>query len=303
MVTGGAGFIGSHLAAILLESGADVTVLDDCSTGNTDKVPSGANFIEGCITNYAARSSALEGVDIVFHLAAIASVPLCEAEPEHSDMVNRQASLDILLEAGCPTIFASSAAIYGEPVSIPINESHPIAPVGHYGEQKAAVDEAICSLDKSSNPATSLRFFNVYGPGQDPSSQYSGVLSIFIDRATSNRSISIFGDGEQTRDFIHVSDVITALITCGQSLLEQGIASPAHGESFNVCTGKPVTLNQIVKVIEDCLEHKLDLVYIEAREGDIKHSNGNPSKLQQNFGWSPNITLSEGISTLITHSN
>ncbi len=303
LVTGGAGFIGSHLSAKMLELGADVTVLDDCSAGDSAKVPSGANFIEGCITDSATRSSALEGVDAVFHLAAIASVPLCEAEPERSDMVNRQASLDILLEAGCPTIFASSAAIYGEPVSIPINESHPLTPVGYYGEQKAAVDESIRSLDTSSNPATALRFFNVFGQGQDPSSQYSGVLSIFIDRATSNRSISIFGDGEQTRDFIHVSDVIAALITCGQSLLEQGTASHAHGESFNVCTGQPVTLNQVVKVIEDCLERKLEPDYFEAREGDIKHSSGNPSKLQQNFGWTPKITLSEGLSELISHSN
>jgi UDP-glucose 4-epimerase len=303
LVTGGAGFIGSHLSAKLLELGADVTVLDDSPAGDSAEVLSGANFIEGCIADSATRSSALEGVDAVFHLAAIASVPLCEAEPERSDMVNRQASLGILLEANCPVIFASSAAIYGEPVTIPIYENHPLAPVGHYGEQKVVVDEAICSLDESSNPATALRFFNVFGRGQDPSSQYSGVLSIFIDRATSNRPITIIGDGEQTRDFIHVSDVIAALIICGQSLLEQGTASPAHGESFNVCTGQPVTLNQVVKVIEDCIEHKLDIVYDEAREGDIKHSSGDSTKLQQNFDWSPNFTLSEGISDLISHSN
>jgi UDP-glucose 4-epimerase len=277
-----------------------VTVLDDCSAGDSAKVPEAANFIEGCITDSATRTSALDGVDAVFHLAAIASVPLCEANPEWSDKVNLQASLKILQEASCPIVFASSAAIYGEPVSIPINEDHPIAPVGHYGEQKAAVDNAIRSIGVDSNSAAALRFFNVFGKGQDPSSQYSGVLSIFIDRSTSNRPITIFGDGEQTRDFIHVSDVIAALITCGESLIEQGTSSPAHGESFNVCTGQPVTLNQVVKVIEDSIGNKLEVGYDKARDGDIKYSSGDSIKLQQNFGWAPKTTLSEGISDLIS---
>jgi len=301
LVTGGAGFIGSHLSAKLLELGADVTVLDDCSAGDPVKVPSEAHFIEGCITDSTTRASVLDEVDVVFHLAAIASVPLCEADPERSDQVNRQASLEILQEASCPIVFASSAAIYGEPVSIPINENHPIAPVGHYGGQKADVDNAINSLDKDSNPAVALRFFNVFGQDQDPSSQYSGVLSIFIDRASTNSPITIFGDGEQTRDFIHVSDVIAALITCGESLIEQGTSSPAHGESFNVCSGQPVTLNQVVKVIEDCLGEKLEVGYQQVREGDIKHSSGDSSKLQQKLDWSQNIQLSEGLSDLISN--
>lgn len=303
LVTGGAGFIGSHLSAQLLELGADVTVLDDCSAGDPAKVPNGANFIEGCIAEYATRSSALDGVDVVFHLAAIASVPLCEANPERSDLINRQASLDILLEAGCPVIFASSAAIYGNPVSIPINEGHPIGPLGHYGEQKAAVDDVIRSLGVGSNPATALRFFNVFGQGQDPSSQYSGVLSIFIDRAMGNRSLTIFGDGEQTRDFIHVSDVISALITCAESLLEQGTLSPAHGEAFNICTGLPVTLNQVVEIIDDCIEGELECHHEDERDGDIKYSSGDSSKLQEQFDWSPSISLSDGLLDLISDSN
>ncbi len=302
LVTGGAGFIGSHLSSKMVELGADVTVLDDCSSGDSSKVPSEANFIEGCITNSDLRSSLLDGIDIVFHLAAIASVPLCESDPLLSDSVNRQASLDIILDAGCPVIFASSAAIYGEPVSIPINETHPIEPLGHYGGQKAAVDYAIRALGVGSNPATALRFFNVVGQGQDPSSQYSGVLSIFIDRATNSLPLTVFGDGEQTRDFIHVSDVISALITCAESLLEQGTMSPAHGEAFNICTGVPVTLNQVVKVIEDSIQGNLECKYQDERAGDIKHSSGDCSKLQDMFDWSPMISLSEGISDLISNS-
>ena len=302
LVTGGAGFIGSHLSSKVLQLGANVTVLDDCSSGDSAKVPPGANFIEGCITNPEIRESLLNDADVVFHLAAIASVPLCEDDPRHSDLVNRQASLDIILDAGCPVIFASSAAIYGEPVSIPINETHPIKPLGHYGDQKAAVDSAIRSLGVGSNPATALRFFNVFGQGQDPSSQYSGVLSIFIDRATTNRPLTIFGDGEQTRDFIHVSDVISALIACAESLLELGTMSPAHGEAFNICTGKPVTLNQVVKVIDESIEGSLECRYEDERAGDIKHSSGDCSKLQDMFDWSPMISLSEGLSDLISNS-
>ncbi|MEO2120453.1 MAG: NAD-dependent epimerase/dehydratase family protein, partial [Candidatus Poseidoniia archaeon] len=193
LVTGGAGFIGSHLSAKLLSLGAHVTVIDDLSAGDMDRVPKGVNIIEGCITDSESLSNAMQGSDAIFHLAAIASVPLCEADPAWSHKVNFQASLEILSTANCPVIFASSAAIYGEPVEIPITEKHPISPVGYYGQQKAAIDANICSLDSQSTPACALRFFNVYGAGQDPSSQYSGVLSIFIDRASTGRQITIFG--------------------------------------------------------------------------------------------------------------
>ena len=280
LVTGGAGFIGSHLSAILLELGADVTVLDDCSAGDSAKVPEAANFIEGCITDSATRTSALDGVDAVFHLAAIASVPLCEADPAWSDIVNLQASLEIISAANCPVIFASSAAIYGEPVEIPIAENHPISPVGYYGQQKAAID--------------------VYGAGQDPSSQYSGVLSIFIDRASTGRQITIFGDGEQTRDFIHVSDVVQALLLTGSSLVDSGVSSPAHASAFNICTGSPVTLNEVVDVISSHVEGDVAVSYEEGREGDIKHSSGDSTKLQSTFDWKPETSLTDGLLSLLS---
>ena len=300
LVTGGAGFIGSHLSAILLELGADVTVLDDCSAGDSAKVPEAANFIEGCITDSATRTSALDGVDAVFHLAAIASVPLCEADPAWSDRVNLQASLEIISAANCPVIFASSAAIYGEPVEIPIAENHPISPVGYYGQQKATIDANICSLDSQSTPACALRFFNVYGAGQDPSSQYSGVLSIFIDRASTGRQITIFGDGEQTRDFIHVSDVVQALLLTGSSLVDDGVSSPAHASAFNICTGSPVTLNEVVDVISSHVEGDVAVSYEDGREGDIKHSSGDSAKLQSTFDWKPETSLTDGLLSLLS---
>jgi len=300
LVTGGAGFIGSHLSAILLELGADVTVLDDCSAGDSSKVPKAANFIEGCITDSATLTSALHGVDTVFHLAAIASVPLCESDPVWSDKVNLQASREIISQANCPVVFASSAAIYGEPVEIPIAETHPISPVGNYGHQKAEIDANICSLDSQSTPACALRFFNVYGAGQDPSSQYSGVLSIFIDRASRGQQITIFGDGEQTRDFIHVSDVVQALLKTGSSLLKSGTASPAHATSFNICTGNPVTLNEVVSVLSSHMGGEISVAYEKSREGDIKHSSGDSTKLQSTFDCKPETSLENGLSSLLS---
>jgi len=300
LVTGGAGFIGSHLSAKLLSLGASVTVIDDLSAGDMDRVPKGVNIIEGCITDSALLLSAMQGSDAVFHLAAIASVPLCEADPAWSDRVNLQASLEIISAANCPVIFASSAAIYGEPVEIPIAENHPISPVGYYGQQKATIDANICSLDSQSTPACALRFFNVYGAGQDPSSQYSGVLSIFIDRASTGRQITIFGDGEQTRDFIHVSDVVQALLLTGSSLVDDGVSSPAHASAFNICTGSPVTLNEVVGVISSHVEGDVAVSYEDGREGDIKHSSGDSAKLQSTFDWKPETSLTDGLLSLLS---
>ena len=300
LVTGGAGFIGSHLSAKLLSLGASVTVIDDLSAGDMGRVPKGVNIIEGCITDSASLSNAMQGSDVVFHLAAIASVPLCEADPAWSDRVNLQASLEIISAANCPVIFASSAAIYGEPVEIPIAENHPISPVGYYGQQKATIDANICSLGPQSTPACALRFFNVYGAGQDPSSQYSGVLSIFIDRASNGRQITIFGDGEQTRDFIHVSDVVQALLLTGSSLVDSGVSSPAHASAFNICTGSPVTLNEVVGVISSHVEGDVAVSYEEGREGDIKHSSGDSTKLQSTFDWKPETSLTDGLLSLLS---
>lgn len=300
LVTGGAGFIGSHLSAKLLSLGASVTVIDDLSAGDMDRVPKGVNIIEGCITDSALLLSAMQGSDAVFHLAAIASVPLCEADPAWSDKVNLKASLEIISAANCPVIFASSAAIYGEPVEIPIAENHPISPVGYYGQQKATIDANICSLDSQSTPACALRFFNVYGAGQDPSSQYSGVLSIFIDRASTGRQITIFGDGEQTRDFIHVSDVVQALLLTGSSLVDDGVSSPAHASAFNICTGSPVTLNEVVGVISSHVEGDVAVSYEDGREGDIKHSSGDSAKLQSTFDWKPETSLTDGLLSLLS---
>ena len=303
LVTGGAGFIGSHLVDSLLAAGASVVVLDDCSSGRTAQVPEGAELVSASISDAASRSTALSGCSAVFHLAAIASVVRCEDDPELSASVNRQASLDLLAEAGITGVrafvFASSAAIYGEPQHLPITESHPLAPLATYGADKAVVDEAITTLGIEGIAATALRFFNVYGSRQDPSSPYSGVLSIFTQRASSGEGVTIFGDGLQTRDFVHVSDVVSAMMAAGESLLTLGTASPAHATPFNVCSGVTVTLLDVVAALDAITQQPMDVTHAPAREGEIRDSFGDPAALTTALDWTPEVTLEEGLRDLL----
>lgn len=297
-VTGGAGFIGRHLTAALTEAGASVVVLDDLSTGKADPLPGGAELVKGCISDPEKRKAVLDGVGAVFHLAAIASVPKCQADPEGSKRVNRDAAMSFLQDAPGPVIFASSAAIYGVPEGVPISESHPIRPISNYGADKAAVDEAI-RAGTGSHGATAMRFFNVYGHGQDPSSPYSGVLSIFADRAASDSGVTLLGDGLQTRDFIHVSDVVAALLTVGGMLLESKAKAPVAAQAYNVCTGKDITLLDVLQAMRDASGKALPAEHKPPREGDIRDSLGAPEALQAATGWSPKVLLKDGLRDIL----
>ena len=298
-VTGGAGFIGSHLVDSLVVRGATVVVLDNFSSGKADQVPSSVRLVSGSVADSTARSEALSGCDAIFHIAAIASVVACEEDPEKSASVNREASLAILAEASCPVVFASSAAIYGNPQQLPVSESHPIEPLSHYGADKAAADAAIRSLGDSAPPAVAMRFFNVYGPRQDPSSPYSGVLSIFTTRAITGEPVTIFGDGLQTRDFIHVTDVVDALVQSAESLLVEGTMSPLHSRAFNVCTGRPVTLLDVVSAIESNTGKMMQVTHEPTRAGDIRDSEGDPSALKEVLAWNPQVELEQGLVDLL----
>jgi len=210
---------------------------------------------------------------------------------------------EALAEAGITGVrafvFASSAAIYGEPQHLPITESHPLAPLATYGADKAVVDEAITTLGIEGVAATSLRFFNVYGSRQDPSSPYSGVLSIFTQRASSGEGVTIFGDGLQTRDFVHVSDVVSAMMAAGESLLTLGTASPAHATPFNVCSGVTVTLLDVVAALDVITQQPLNVTHAPAREGEIRDSFGDPAALTAALDWTPEVTLEEGLRDLL----
>jgi len=298
-VTGGVGFIGSHLVDSLVESGATVVVLDNCSSGKAEQIPDSVRLVTGSVADSNSRRDALADCDAIFHMAAIASVVACEEDPGLSAAVNREASLSIISEASCPVVFASSAAIYGNPQALPVAETHPIEPLSHYGADKAAADAAIRSLGDSAPPAVAMRFFNVYGSRQDPSSPYSGVLSIFTTRAITEEPVTIFGDGLQTRDFIHVTDVVDALVQAAESLLVEGTLSPLHSRAFNVCTGRPVTLLDVVSAIEANTGKIMQVSHQPARAGDIRDSEGDPSALKSVLAWNPQVELEQGLSDLL----
>jgi len=297
-VTGGAGFIGRHLVTGLTKAGATCVVLDDLSTGKEDPLPGGAVLVRGCISDGAKRREVLEGVDFVYNLAAIASVPKCQADPEGSKKVNRESALAFLTESPGPVVFASSAAIYGVPEGVPISETHPINPISIYGEDKAAVDEAIRG-GACTKGATAMRFFNVYGKGQDPSSPYSGVLSIFAKRTEEDKGVVLLGDGLQTRDFVHVSDVVRALMSVGESLLQKGAEAPVAAKAFNVCTGKAVTLLDVLESLRKISGKELAAEHKPARDGDIKESLGTPESLKSVIGWEAAMDLDSGLRDIL----
>jgi len=303
LVTGGAGFVGTHLVNALIADGADVIVLDDLSNSNTDHLNSRAALINGSVTDEQKRGEALAGAEVVMHLAAIASVSLCEEKPELSALVNRDAAIELARqsrEAGVSAfIFVSSAAIYGEPTIIPIDENHPQVPIGVYGSHKAEADDVILAMADSGLPLTVIRPFNIYGVGQDPASSYSGVLTIFSNRAKAGQPLTVFGDGEQTRDYIHVSDIVSSLCAVASSLVEKGEASPCHGRPFNSCSGHSTSLNQIITALGDALGKPLQVVNESPRQGDARESVGDGQALHSAIGWKSSVSLEDGLSQLL----
>lgn len=301
LITGGAGFIGRHLVKLLTDAGASVVVLDDFSTGKRpgdEPLPQGVECLEGSIADAAQRAAAMEGVDIVYNLAAIASVPKCEADPAGSKAVNFEAAAAFLKESPGPVVFASSAAIYGPPEQVPTTEDHRIGAISAYGKDKAAVDQAIRD-GECPHGATALRFFNVYGQGQDPSSPYSGVLSIFAKRAQEDGGVDVLGDGLQTRDFVHVSDVVRALRLVGERLLAQGPMAPVAARAFNVCTGQKVTLLEVLEAMRRISGKELKVTHKPARQGDVKESCGAPEKLQAAIPWQAQMSLDDGLKDIL----
>lgn len=279
LVTGGAGFIGSHLTDALLDEGHHVTILDNLITGKRDNLPEyhqNMTFIEGDIGDATLVSKIMQNMDMVFHLAACVSVQKSVEEPEYSKSVNIDGFFTILEAAKAVNIkkfiFASSAAVYGNPHSFPIKETDNIAPTSPYGLEKRVGEQYLqLYTDMYELDFIAARFFNVYGARQDPQSPYTGVMSIFEDRASRGEDLYIYGDGTQTRDFIHVSKVVNTLTKLA--------FSKACG-IFNVGTGVEMTLTALAETISK--KHNLPLHkihYIEARAGDIKRSVANISKL------------------------
>lgn len=301
LVTGGCGFIGSHLCDLLLAGGHSVTVLDDLSTGRWENLDQRVKLVVASITEPHVFDKLLNGIDGVFHLAAIASVERSRKEWSRTHAVNVGGMVQLLeaiarLPRKIPVVYASSAAVYGDNEQLPLAETTPAMPITAYG-----VDKLGCELHAHVGalvhgvPALGLRFFNVYGPRQDPSSPYSGVVSIFMRRIPAGQPITLYGDGMQTRDFIHVSDVVRALQAAMRAL---GKGRVLH-DVCNVCTGKGVSLLELVAAIESISGKEAEKHFAPARTGDIKHSRGNAEKLTALLGIKPQMALLEGLRTVM----
>lgn len=294
LITGGAGFIGSHLCDALIAGGHAVTVLDDLSSGNT--IAPGAKLIQGDVCDEKTVSEALEGQQACFHLAAVASVEVAERDWRRSHAVNLGGTLEILrgcAARGVPVVYASSAAVYGNNLSLPLTESMAAQPVSAYGTDKLACEQHAHALAHHSGlRAVGLRFFNVYGARQSPASSYSGVISRFGERLLSGETLTINGDGEQTRDFIHVSDVVHAL----RLALEWPLADRSAGGAFNICTGKSVSVNALAALMSAVAGKQMNVRHGVPRAGDARHSLGCPLKARRVLNFAAASPLEAGLS-------
>lgn len=304
LVTGGAGFIGSHLVRALLDGGDEVVVLDDLSTGKRENLPVSERLtlIVGDVADGVAVAQALSGCAAFAHLAAVASVERSVREPLVTHRTNLQGSIQLFEEAARQGVrrglYASSAAVYGDSETLPLAEDSELRPLTPYAIDKLAGEYYLAHYHRSGKlNATAFRFFNVFGPRQDPSSPYSGVISIFLDRAGRGAPITVFGDGEQSRDFVYVGDVVAALLA---ALELQGEA----GEMpvYNVGRGESVTLKALLEVVGGLpgVTAPLQVNHAPAREGDIRHSLANPDKLRGALGWAPCTSLAEGLLAIVS---
>ena len=290
LVTGGAGFIGSHIAEELLKSGWDVIVLDDLSNGKKENLPEKAEFVEGSITDKDTVKKAVSGVDYVFHEAALVSVVESVSNPEKTNQINVVGTENILeaaLDANVKrVVFASSAAIYGN-ASPPIKEDFEMNPFSPYGESKVK-GEKLMKEYSGKIETVSLRYFNVYGERQDPDSQYSGVITRFIEKMLKSESPTIYGDGNQSRDFIYVKDVAKANIIAAE---KEGISE----ESFNIGTGIPVTVNQLEGLLSELTGYDKEPEYAEKRDGEIYESFADVSKAEKILGFKASVPFEQGL--------
>ena len=296
LVTGGAGFIGSHLVDGLLARGDQVRVLDDLSSGKRRNLSPAAELVIGSVADRTQVRAAMAGVDGVFHLAAVASVVRCAEAWGETHAVNQSGSVHVLEaardEGGVPVVYASSAAVYGQRPATIARESDPLAPCSPYGCDKLGSElQAGVARDLFGVPAVGLRFFNVYGPRQDGTSPYSGVISIFAKRLQSGEPLLLHGGGLQTRDFTFVTDVVQALLAAMQSL-------PDLPAAINVCTGRATSVRDVAHHLARSLGRAPDFTETGARVGDIVHSCGDPSLLESALRLSCGTTIERGLERL-----
>lgn len=301
-MTGGAGFIGSHVVDRLVTEGYGVSVVDNLSTGNLANISrhidrGSVDFVNADVRDQNAMGKLVHDVDAVIHLAAIVSVPFSMENPDVTSDVNVEGTRGLL--ASCVRsgvkkfIFASSSSVYGAPRYLPIDEAHPTCPISPYAASKLEGEQCCQKLTDGSNlDVVVLRFFNVFGPRQ-ALNEYSGVITKFIERAEKGQPLVIYGDGSQSRDFVHVTDVADLVLT----LLRDGGAQGV----FNVGYGKAVSISDLAKTVLNLSGRDCEFIHKPPREGDILHSVADPSKARRTFAYAPKTRLEEGLQDLLLY--
>lgn len=302
LVTGGGGFIGSHLVNRLLAEGHEVRVLDNFSTGhlaNLDGLAGEVEIVEGDIQSYERASHATRGCELVFHQAALPSVPRSVQDPLTSTASNVTGTINVLLaarDAGAQrVVYASSSSVYGANPDLPKHEGMTTLPISPYAVAKLA-GEGYCRAfgEVYGLETVAIRYFNVFGPRQDPRSQYAAVVPNFIAAMLRGERPTIHGDGEQSRDFTYVENVVNANLLAAE-------AADVAGRVYNVACGERVTLNELFAALKDLLGSDVEPVYGEARTGDVRHSLADVSAAERDFGYVPSVSLREGLERTVEH--
>ena len=296
LVTGGAGFIGSHIAEALLNQGETVRVFDNLATGrqvNLQAFQGRIQFIHGDLRDFDAVKAAIEGVEVVFHQGALASVPRSIADPVSSLETNINGTQNVLLaarDAGVRrVVYASSSSVYGDTLTLPKSEDMPTNPMSPYAVQKLA-GELLCRMFTPiyGVETVALRYFNVFGPRQDPNSQYAAVIPRFLTALLEKRRPIVFGDGEQTRDFTYIANVVQANLLAATS-------PDAIGFAMNIGCGEQISLNTVLHIAGELLDVAVEAEYREPRPGDVRHSLADIRLAERLLGYRPTVKFHEGL--------
>jgi UDP-glucose 4-epimerase len=295
LVTGGGGFIGSNLVRALLERGDIVRVLDNFATGNRDNLDGvDVEVVEGELRSYERVHNAVRGAEVVFHLGALGSVPRSVQDPLTTSAVNVEGTLNVLLAARDEgvrrVVYASSSSVYGSAATLPAQEASPVDPVSPYGVAKLAAERYCVSFSRvyESFETVVLRYFNVFGPRQSPHSQYAAVVPLFLTAISAGEPLTIFGDGEQSRDFTYVQNVVEANLRAAE-------ASGANGRIFNVAAGSPRSVNTLVETISELLGKPAERRFEPPRAGDLRDSYADISAAREILGWEPTVDFEDGL--------
>lgn len=293
LVTGGGGFVGGHLVDALADV-ADVRVLDRFTDGSTPPIPDAVAVHGGDVTDRADVVAAAADVDVVFHAAGLASVEASIERPVESHAVNVGGTVNVLDAArreGARVVVASSAAVYGSPSTVPTPESEPLDPVSPYGADEVAADRYAVAYGRTYDiPTVALRYFDVYGPRQEPA---DSVVARFLERALEDEPLTVYGDGSQTRDFVHVADVVQATL--------RAAVTDATGRAYNVGTGRSVSIRELAETVVDVTNSTSTITHSDPRPGDVAERCADLTRAREHLGYRPTVDLETGLADLAAH--